>query len=145
MLQCVGYSCCRAGAPGTQLLSLVAPWHVGDSPGPGIELMSPALAGDFLTTRPPGQVPIPHFMDMEVRQRVAKSIVLKEAQESPAHGDQTSRLQNGCKPRHVSPYPTSSLGHSCLVTPSCLLRGDQDLGRRLALPRHTGCLQGCEL
>lgn len=82
------------GAPGTQFLSLLAPRHVGDPPRPGIELMSPALAGDFLTTRPPGKSQSLTFMDREVRQRVAKSIVLKEAQESPAHGDQTSRLQN---------------------------------------------------
>lgn len=65
-----------------------------DPPRPGIERVGPALARDFLTTRPPGKSQSPHFMDMEVRQRVAKSIVLKEAQESPAHGDQTSRLQN---------------------------------------------------
>ena len=30
-----------------------APWHVGSS-GPGIEPMFPVLAGEFLTTRPPG-------------------------------------------------------------------------------------------
>ena len=35
-------------------MDLVAPWHVGFFPGPGIESMSPALAGRFLTTGPPG-------------------------------------------------------------------------------------------
>ena len=29
-----------------------------DLPGPGLELMSPALAGGFLTTVPPGKSPI---------------------------------------------------------------------------------------
>ena len=33
---------------------LVAPWHVG-LPGPGLEPVSPALAGGFLTTVPPGK------------------------------------------------------------------------------------------
>ena len=33
---------------------LVAPRH-GDLPGPGIEPRSPALAGRFLTTAPPGK------------------------------------------------------------------------------------------
>ena len=35
-------------------LGLGAPRH-WDHPGPGIELMSPALAGGFLTTGPPGK------------------------------------------------------------------------------------------
>ena len=29
--------------------------HVGSSPEPGIQLMSPALAGGFFTTEPPGK------------------------------------------------------------------------------------------
>ena len=33
---------------------LRAPQHVG-LPGPGVELVSPALAGGFLTTGPPGK------------------------------------------------------------------------------------------
>ena len=33
-----------------------------DLPGPGLEPVSPALAGGFLTTAPPGKVPhIPNF------------------------------------------------------------------------------------
>ena len=36
-------------------MGLVAPQHVGrDLPGPGIEPLSPSLAGRFLTTAPPG-------------------------------------------------------------------------------------------
>ena len=35
-------------------MGLVAPWHVG-LPEPGIEPMSPALAGRFLTTESPGK------------------------------------------------------------------------------------------
>lgn len=61
---------------------------------PGTKPTPAALEGQVLTTRPPGKSQSLTFMDREVRQRVAKSIVLKEAQESPAHGDQTSRLQN---------------------------------------------------
>ena len=37
-----------------QCTGLVAPWHVGSS-GTGIEPVSPALAGGFLTTGPPGK------------------------------------------------------------------------------------------
>ena len=40
---CGGFSCCGARALG---------W---DLPGPGLEPMSPALAGGFLTTAPPGK------------------------------------------------------------------------------------------
>ena len=54
-----GFFCCWAWAPGTraQLLwhmGLVAGWHV-ESSGPGVEPMSPALAGGFLTTGLPGK------------------------------------------------------------------------------------------
>ena len=35
---------------------LVAP-HMWDLPGPGIELVSPALAGRFFTTEPPEKPP----------------------------------------------------------------------------------------
>ena len=39
---------------------LNSPWHMGfvalwDLPGSGIGLMSPALAGRFFTTKPPGK------------------------------------------------------------------------------------------
>ena len=42
-----GFSSC-----GAQALLLCGMW---DLPGPGLELMSPALAGRFLTTAPPGK------------------------------------------------------------------------------------------
>ena len=53
------FSCCKAQALGAQAqllwcIGLVAP-QPGDLPRPGIERMSPALAGRFLTTRPPGK------------------------------------------------------------------------------------------
>ena len=35
-------------------MGLVAPWHVGSS-GPGVEPMSPTVAGGFLATGPPGK------------------------------------------------------------------------------------------
>ena len=34
---------------------LILPWHMGDLLGPGIKSMSPALAGGFFTTEPPGK------------------------------------------------------------------------------------------
>ena len=76
---CGGFSCCRARALGTQA-SVVAACRLGscgsralecrlsscgswalllrgmwDLPGPGIEPVSPALAGGFSTTVPPGK------------------------------------------------------------------------------------------
>ena len=75
---CGGFSCCGARAVGVWAsvvvahglsscslravehkcsscwMGLVAPWHVGSS-WTGIEPMSPALAGGFLTTAPPGK------------------------------------------------------------------------------------------
>ena len=38
-------------------LSCSAREHMEDLPGPGIEPVSPALAGGFLTTAPPGKSP----------------------------------------------------------------------------------------
>ena len=54
-----GLSCCGAQAPDAQaqqlwLTGLVAPQHVG-FPRPGLEPVSPALAGRFSTTAPPGK------------------------------------------------------------------------------------------
>ena len=34
---------------------------MGDLPGPGLESVSPALAGGFLTTAPPGKPPLMGF------------------------------------------------------------------------------------
>ena len=64
---CSDFSCCRAWSLGTQASVVVAhglsscgAWALlfcgmWDLPGPGIEPMSPALAGRFLTTAPPGK------------------------------------------------------------------------------------------
>ena len=74
---CGGFSCCRAQALGARASVVVAhglsscglqvlehsscvtqaQWLRGmwDLPGPGLEPMSPALAGGFLTTVPPGK------------------------------------------------------------------------------------------
>ena len=38
----------------------------GIFPGPGIELLSPARAGRFLTTRPPGKSKIPIHIDLGI-------------------------------------------------------------------------------
>lgn len=43
---------------------LVAPWYVG-LPGPGIEPASPALAGEFLITGPPGK-PLGLYFNQQV-------------------------------------------------------------------------------
>ena len=61
---CSGFSCCRAlalgacalecrlSSCGTRAYLLHGMW---DLPGPGLEPVSPALAGRFLTTAPPGK------------------------------------------------------------------------------------------
>ena len=41
-------------------MGLVAP-HMWDLPGPGLEPVSPALAGGFLTTVPPGKPLVSHL------------------------------------------------------------------------------------
>ena len=65
-----GLSCCRAWALGTHASVVAARGlsscgaraqllrGVWDLPGPGIEPVSPALAGGFLTTAPPGKSPL---------------------------------------------------------------------------------------
>ena len=85
---CGGFSCCRAQALGAQAsvvavrrlsscgsralerrLSICGTWAqllhgMWDLPGPGIEPVSPALAGGFLTTVPPGKSPNSQFSFM---------------------------------------------------------------------------------
>ena len=83
---CSGFSCCRAWAPGMQTSVVVARglrscgsqaierrlsscgarasllcgmWDL--RPGPGLEPVSPAVAGGFLTTAPPGKALTPSF------------------------------------------------------------------------------------
>ena len=62
---CHSLSCCGAQAPDTQAQQL---WLTGsvaplmwDLPRPGLEPVSPALAGRFLTTAPPGKPPENYF------------------------------------------------------------------------------------
>ena len=43
------------------------PPHMGDLPGPGNEPVSPALAGRFLTIRPPGNSPLMNFLKNSVQ------------------------------------------------------------------------------
>ena len=55
------FSCCRAQAPGHTGFGHCSTWaqlpcSMWDLPGPRIEPMSPASAGRFLTTGPPGKV-----------------------------------------------------------------------------------------
>ena len=53
---CDGFSCCRAQVLELELRSHGAwafDYGVGDLPRPGIEPMSPALAGRLLSTAPP--------------------------------------------------------------------------------------------
>ena len=68
-----GFSCCGARALGAQASVVVArglsscgAWALSlrgmwDLPGPGIEPMSPALTGGFLTIVPPGKSLITYF------------------------------------------------------------------------------------
>ena len=71
--RCSGFSYCRAWALGTRA-SVVAACRLSscgtraqlrhgmwDLPGPGIEPVSPALAGGLLTTAPPGKSLMRHF------------------------------------------------------------------------------------
>ena len=56
---CGGSSCCRPWAPG-HVSSVVAAraqlsCTMWNPPGPGVEPVSPALAGRFLTIEPPGK------------------------------------------------------------------------------------------
>ena len=60
-LWCMGFSSCglwalerRLGSCGTRAQLLCSMW---DLPRPGLKPMSPALAGEFLTTVPPGKAP----------------------------------------------------------------------------------------
>ena len=55
---CGGFSCCRARVPGRMGFSSCGAWAelphgMWDLPGSGIEPVSPALPGGFLTTGPP--------------------------------------------------------------------------------------------
>ena len=63
--RCVGISSCgswalehKLSSRGAQALLLHGMW---DLPGPGLEPVSPALAGGFLTTVPPGKSQNQHF------------------------------------------------------------------------------------
>ena len=47
----------HVGSVSRQLTGLVAPWQA-DHPGPGIEPLSPVLAGRVLTPGPPGKSPL---------------------------------------------------------------------------------------
>ena len=61
-----GLSCCRAWSLGDRLSSCDTgawlPHSMWDLPGPGVEPMSPALAGGFLNTGPPGKPCVPLFI-----------------------------------------------------------------------------------
>ena len=66
---CGGFSCCGARALLRRLRSCGA-WAsllhgMWDLPGPGLEPVSPALAGGFLTTAPPGKPGIFPFNSSE--------------------------------------------------------------------------------
>ena len=64
---CDGFSCCRAQVLELELRSHGAwafDYGVGDLPRPGIEPVSPALAGGFLTTGPPGKSRKLGFIDV---------------------------------------------------------------------------------
>ena len=70
---CSGFSCCRTGTLGAWASVVVARGlsscgtgaellcGMWDLPGPGIEPVSPALAGGFLTAAPPGKSPVLHI------------------------------------------------------------------------------------
>ena len=49
-----------------------------DLPGPGLEPMSPALAGGFLTTEPPGKFPAEIFYLIVLESRSSRSRCLQD-------------------------------------------------------------------
>ena len=53
----------RLGSCGTRAQLLRSTW---DLPGPGLEPVSPALAGRFLTTAPPGKSQAPDFLKVDL-------------------------------------------------------------------------------
>ena len=73
---CDGFSCCRARGLGARASVVVACGlsscgsraqllhSMWDLPGPGLEPVSPALAGGFLTTAPPGKSPCSLHFDL---------------------------------------------------------------------------------
>ena len=58
-----------------------------DLPGPGLEPVSPALAGGFLTTAPPGKLPVKGFYMLLILYRSEERRVGKECRSrwSPYH------------------------------------------------------------
>ena len=116
---CGGFSCCGARALGAwasvvvahglsscgsraleRRLSSCGTWAqllhgMWDLPGPGFELVSPALAGGFLTTAPPGKSPLT-LLDAETilpsiyEQQVAPSLIL------------IFRVHNSCRKVQIS-------------------------------------------
>ena len=82
---CGGFSCCRAWALGARpsvRLSSCGAWAqvlhgMWDLPRPGLKPVSPALAGGFLTTAPPGK-PLVGIVDCFFRRRLRVLCVWKE-------------------------------------------------------------------
>ena len=84
---CGGFSCCRARALGTWASVVVAQGlsscgartqllrSMWDLPGPELEPVSPALAGRFLTTVPPGKPPIFHILKRKKCGKICKYII----------------------------------------------------------------------
>ena len=106
---CGGFSCCGARALGTwasvvaarelsscgsqaleRRLSSCGAWAqllhgMWDLPGLGLKPVSPALAGGFLTTAPPGKPYLVNFLNQNPKYS------LSDGPESPAFGSLTSR------------------------------------------------------
>ena len=62
--RCLGFSTCGTRAQQLWLGGLITPRHVGSS-RPGLEPISPALAGRFLTTAPPGKSLLPCLISLD--------------------------------------------------------------------------------
>ena len=91
---CDGFSCCKAGAVGAPASAVVAPriYSTGstvvthgpwDLPGPGLKLMSPALAGGFFTTEPPRSSNHYLFIDWSHIHSLFSSVVPHSQQLTP--------------------------------------------------------------
>ena len=139
-LQCVGFSlshcgfsCCRAWALGAQASVVVA--HglscsaaMWDLPMPGFEPVSPALAGGFLTTAPPGK-PLPQSYSISFH------LAHPTMPSCPIVSQTPQQLRLGILQRLSLPILTALSGSSMLPSSAPVLRRlhPRDLPRPLYL------------
>ena len=94
----------------SRCVGLVAP----RKPGPGVEPVSPAFAGGFLTTRPPGK-PWPYFLIAKLpiilKVKVRSDQIRSAAQSCPTPCDPMNRSTPGLPVHHQPPEFTQTHVH----------------------------------